>query len=1097
MIRRIAGRSRSRLTAALVVLLVFSVMAAPIGAFSTAEGPAAAFEADAVGGAGDANPSALPDSEAGESASADSTSEESAPVSASVRELVSEARAGEADSRFVSRSDGDVHVSVTIEAASGREEDLSDLVARHGAITSRFGGSVDAALPPDAVEEIAASPAVASIRRPAPVVSAHQGSYVSEGLPTINVSGELHDSGVNGSNVTIAVVDTGFNMDNDEIDHHVAGFKDFEDEDDGLDNETGLHGTAVAELVVDTAPNASLRLYEVETSRGMGAAIEHITRNTSADVATMSLGLLTGPFDGTSAIDGAIDDSVANGTTWFVASGNYADGQHYNQTWRDEDGDDWMDVSGSEGTIEVDADGGFDVYVSWAGADADTQDYDVYLNDSEGDVVDVSDTTQDGSHRPVEMVGASSEGTFTLAIKKGDADGTADFDLFATRNTDLRPSSSPRSVSRPATGESAVAVGAVYYGDNSLEGFSSWGPTVDGRTKPELVGPDGVKTSQSSTSGLNPFNGTSAAAPHTAGVAALVLDSVDKSIGPAELRRSLTDSATPLDTRVPNNRTGYGLVNATGAIAAAGGDGTEEESTVGSLALTGGSVVPDSAEASRTITHDVGVAFANVSADGESNEFDVTFPDAAGESDLTINGVSVTNLSEGTDVPIESATKVDGPDVPVESATKVDGPDEDGVTDTVRVAISPTEGDTIDAAVNVSVDIAWPEVDSDRNYPIATAGRDSTTGSVPLTDVASVTVSESNAPPTADASVAPTRPTVGESTTFDATGSADSDGSSETYEWTVDGDPAGEGETISYTFDAAGDHEVGLTVTDDDGATDTTSTTVAVNAPPTVALAIEPAEPTVGEAVTLDAAESSDPDGSIESYEWTVDGDPAGEGETISYTFDAAGDHEIGLTVTDDAGATARASETVRVNAPPVAAIGVSPAEPMVDETVTFDASGSTDGDGKVVTYEWDLDGDGQHDDATGVEATTSFASPDEATVGLRVNDDGGATNATTMTLTIAAEPTPDPTETVETTDTTVGSPAATVTVGATTGTPTDPSDGIATGETSTDTSGLPGTSTDAQGLPGTSTDAQGLPGFGFGVAIAALIAVVLFARRE
>ena len=54
-----------------------------------------------------------------------------------------------------------------------------------------------------------------------------------------------------------------------------------------------------------------------------------------------------------------------------------------------------------------------------------------------------------------------------------------------------------------------------------LELFSSRGPTDDGRSKPDLVAASSVSTS---SYGRAAFEGTSAAAPHVSGVAALILE---------------------------------------------------------------------------------------------------------------------------------------------------------------------------------------------------------------------------------------------------------------------------------------------------------------------------------------------------------------------------------------------------------------------------------------------------------------------------------------------------------------------------------------------------------------------------------------------
>ncbi|QCX26649.1 PKD domain-containing protein [Nocardioides jishulii] len=71
-----------------------------------------------------------------------------------------------------------------------------------------------------------------------------------------------------------------------------------------------------------------------------------------------------------------------------------------------------------------------------------------------------------------------------------------------------------------------------------------------------------------------------------------------------------------------------------------------------------------------------------------------------------------------------------------------------------------------------------------------------------------------------------------------------------------------------------------------------------------------------GLTVSLDAAGSTDPDGSIVSYEWDFGDGSTGSGSTASHTYTAAGDHTVRLTVTDDAGATGVTQRTVRVAEP-------------------------------------------------------------------------------------------------------------------------------------------------------------------------------------
>ncbi len=109
----------------------------------------------------------------------------------------------------------------------------------------------------------------------------------------------------------------------------------------------------------------------------------------------------------------------------------------------------------------------------------------------------------------------------------------------------------------------------------TIEFFSSRGPTIDGRLKPEISGIDGVSVTAAGRF-ENPFFGTSAAAPHIAGIAALLLQgapclvsggpgAVDPSSARASLRNLLLTTAVPLTDTVPDNTFGYGRADALAA----------------------------------------------------------------------------------------------------------------------------------------------------------------------------------------------------------------------------------------------------------------------------------------------------------------------------------------------------------------------------------------------------------------------------------------------------------------------------------------------------------------------------------------------------
>ena len=173
------------------------------------------------------------------------------------------------------------------------------------------------------------------------------------------------------------------------------------------------------------------------------------------------------------------------------------------------------------------------------------------------------------------------------------------------------------------------------------------------------------------------------------------------------------------------------------------------------------------------------------------------------------------------------------------------------------------------------------------------------------------------------------------------------------------------------------------------------------NSAPSAAFTTSPSSPDVGETVTVDASSSSDSDGSIERYEWTFGDGTTAAGESASHAFDSAGTYTVTLTVSDDAGGSDSVSKTIGVgtsNESPSASFTTSPSTSAIDETVSFDASGSTDSDGSIERYEWDF-GDGTT--GTGRTVTHSFESTGDYTVSLTVTDDAGATDTVAKSITV------------------------------------------------------------------------------------------------
>jgi len=89
------------------------------------------------------------------------------------------------------------------------------------------------------------------------------------------------------------------------------------------------------------------------------------------------------------------------------------------------------------------------------------------------------------------------------------------------------------------------------------------------------------------------------------------------------------------------------------------------------------------------------------------------------------------------------------------------------------------------------------------------------------------------------------------------------------------------------------------------------------------------------------------------------------------------------------------------LNEPPVADAGGPYTYIDEGDSVTLDASGSSDPDDNIVLYEWDLDDDGEYDDATGVTTDVVFDDNGTFTVGLRVTDEFGESDTDTAEVTV------------------------------------------------------------------------------------------------
>ncbi len=295
------------------------------------------------------------------------------------------------------------------------------------------------------------------------------------------------------------------------------------------------------------------------------------------------------------------------------------------------------------------------------------------------------------------------------------------------------------------------------------------------------------------------------------------------------------------------------------------------------------------------------------------------------------------------------------------------------------------------------------------------------TDSMGATGTASVTVSvnaPNNQPPTATITSPTSMQTVfqGTSLTFTGTGQDPEDGAlmgaGLAWSSSLDG-PLGTGSPLSTTALTVGDHTITLVARDAGGNTGTAAVGVRVlpqNRAPTVTITTPSTGSTVtaGTSVSFTGTGIDPEDGALTgmALRWSSSRDGAlGTGSPFSTAGLSAGAHTITLTATDSGGRTASASVTLTVmmttmNVPPIARLS-GPSSGQATQTLTFDASSSSDVDGTITSYRFDF-GDGSPA-VSGAAATASraYASAGTFTVTVTVTDDRGATATASLTVTI------------------------------------------------------------------------------------------------
>lgn len=251
---------------------------------------------------------------------------------------------------------------------------------------------------------------------------------------------------------------------------------------------------------------------------------------------------------------------------------------------------------------------------------AATNDYDLFRLNAAGTAVLASSTNlQTGTQDPLESVSSGAVGNRLLVLQKTGALGR--FLSLSTNRGRLQfatvGQTRGHSGAAAAFGVAATPAAATFgpptpngpfpgtfTAANQVEVFNSDGPrrvffNADGtpitpgdfsstggilRQKPDCTAADGVETTMPGASGLNPFYGTSAAAPHAGAIAALVKQAAPAAT-PAQLRTFLLTGATDIMAAGTDRDSGVGIIDAMAAVQATGATGVAAL-FLGTLALT-------------------------------------------------------------------------------------------------------------------------------------------------------------------------------------------------------------------------------------------------------------------------------------------------------------------------------------------------------------------------------------------------------------------------------------------------------------------------------------------------------------------------------
>lgn len=465
-----------------------------------------------------------------------------------------------------------VAVTLTLASAADGGAVTEGLARIGGAVLGRAGTIIEADVPIAALEALAATP---GIRRIEPIRRPRLHAQTSPGIALLGASA-WQDAAYRGDGIRIGIIDGGFAGFAGRLGTELPATVQARCYSDigafsaslGPCEQSGeTHGTAVAETIVDMAPGAALYIANPISYLDYRQTITWMT-SAGVRIVNASFGaseIFEGPGDGTSPYPNSfysmIDAAVSGGALWVNSAGNSGD-LGWTGPWADANGNGWLEFSGADeaNSIPLAAGESIDVAIRWADPwGTSANDYDLYLFPAGGTTaVAQSIDDQAGAGNPVEHLSftAPTAGVYEIAIAKLAGSAASRIQLLvggASNSLTYRVSEGTLPSPADSANPGMVTVGAVNVASpETIEPYSSRGPTTDGRTKPDLVAVDCAATTT-----IALFCGTSEAAPYVTGAAALLLQA-DPTLGPAQLAAALRSRTIPLGGSVPNSTFGWG-----------------------------------------------------------------------------------------------------------------------------------------------------------------------------------------------------------------------------------------------------------------------------------------------------------------------------------------------------------------------------------------------------------------------------------------------------------------------------------------------------------------------------------------------------------